>query len=172
MISSSLENRGFFMAKKYFLQKENIPFLKRFYRDFLKRLNKDFINRASKKFHTALQENFLEDRLLNLITALEGLYLPDTSQELKYKLAVRAAIILGKTPKERNKIFDVLRKAYDLRSRIVHCDKDITLDPDIVNKVEEITRNSLKIFIRKPELHNDTELDKLVLKLKKCENEK
>lgn len=54
------------------------------------------------------------DKLLRLITILEMLLTNDSTQELNYKLLMRASCLL-----KRN-VFQILKLAYDCRSRFIH----------------------------------------------------
>jgi len=65
--------------------------------------------------------NSVEDRLIDAVVALEAIYLSGVNDELKFRLAVRAATHLGSDDKsERSRIFELVTNAYDLRSTIVH----------------------------------------------------
>lgn len=61
------------------------------------------------------------DELLDLIVALESLYLPATSGELAFRLASRAAVHLGgKDGRKKYEVFQLIKELYDLRSKVVH----------------------------------------------------
>jgi hypothetical protein len=51
---------------------------------------------------------------------------PDSRGELKYRAAIRGATFLGGPNEERVRVFNLLRDAYDLRSKAVHSGR---LDP-------------------------------------------
>ena len=61
----------------------------------------------------------LQDRILDYAIVLEFLYRLDRS-ELTYKLATRAAYLLGKNLEERIAVFEKTGKFYDIRSAIIH----------------------------------------------------
>ena len=92
--------------------------------------------------------------------AFEALYLINTDQELGFKLATRAAFILGKDKgkTEKEKIYNFLKKAYSIRSGIVHgnkhLDKNIKLSDDeeisvqdFILQLEDYLRQSIIYFI-------------------------
>ncbi len=56
---------------------------------------------------------------VDILIGLESLYLKD-NQEIAYKLSLRAAYLLADTKSERRQIFDTIRKAYRIRSGLVH----------------------------------------------------
>ena len=61
------------------------------------------------------------DRFIDLRIALESLFLPPLSaQELKFRLAVSGAWLVGKDAAGRRRVWNTLRSAYDLASTAVH----------------------------------------------------
>ena len=63
------------------------------------------------------------DAAIDLGVALETLFLSDLNQdqtELTFRLRLRAARFLGKDPPDRKRIFDMVGKLYDLRSKAAH----------------------------------------------------
>jgi hypothetical protein len=56
---------------------------------------------------------------IDIFVGLEALYLRD-DKELSYKLALRAAFLLGETYEKRSHIFNTIKKAYTIRSGSVH----------------------------------------------------
>lgn len=102
------------------------------------------LNEALRRFNSAYHGE-LEDRLIDQMIAFESLYIADY-KELGYKLALRTAFLLGK---KRTKIFNDMRKAYDLRGNVVHGSKqvkDYKLG-EIIPKTEEYLRQSIRRFL-------------------------
>ena len=63
----------------------------------------------------------LADRFIDLRIALESLFLPEKpQQELKFRLAVSGAWLVGEDPADRQRVWNTLRSAYDLASAAVH----------------------------------------------------
>lgn len=63
----------------------------------------------------------LADRFIDLRIALESLFLADNArQEMKFRLAVNAAWLLGEDAKDRRRIWESIRKSYDAASKAVH----------------------------------------------------
>ena len=62
----------------------------------------------------------LEEKLIDLVIALEVLFSPGKEGELRFRIAQRAAILLGKTADDRISIKDFLVRVYDARSGLVH----------------------------------------------------
>jgi hypothetical protein len=110
---------------------------------------------ALRRFNFAYERERPEDKLIDYMIALEALLLGD-QQELKYKLAMRGAALLGNSPDERKRIYDELGEAYNQRSKTVHGDipkKQITIGTnqlffdELVGRVEEHTRSAIKRFL-------------------------
>jgi Apea-like HEPN len=97
-----------------------------------------------------------EDRLIDYSIGFEALLLGDNRQELSYRLALRGAALPGKTPEQREQIFDELNRAYGLRSDIVPgttikepihlSDRRISFD-DFVASIEGYLRSAIKEFL-------------------------
>jgi len=93
---------------------------------------------------------------IDLMIGFEALYLGD-EQELAYKLATRASYLLGETPDRRLHIYRVLRKAYSIRSKLVHGEKDIDKVKtekgkyipinEFLSEVQDVLRESINRFM-------------------------
>jgi hypothetical protein len=80
---------------------------------------------AIRRFSYACERYRSEDKIIDLLIAAEALFLTEigsekSKSELSYRLALRAGFLLGSTPAERKEIYLHLRKAYKIRSEIVH----------------------------------------------------
>ena len=90
--------------------------------NFTKGSNKQLLWRAAfNEYLESIHCGAVELAFLHLITAIEALLLEDSS-ELKYRLSLYAAVLLGHNYETRNKIFNTLKKSYDIRSKVVHGD--------------------------------------------------
>lgn len=91
------------------------------------------------------------ERMTELIAALEALFLYETD-ELAYRLALRASYFLTAEPAARRDIFDLLKAAYRVRSKAVHGERapatvrirgvDVELE-HVTNALEDVVRASL-----------------------------
>lgn len=109
------------LGKKYTLNRNEIPRFQKFFRKFsyMYETNETFrvcINRFNYANDIDL---YSTDKLIDYMIAFESLYLND-NLELGYKLSVRVACFLGRDKKEKEQIFKEIKKAYDIRSRMVH----------------------------------------------------
>lgn len=117
-------------------------------------------------------------KIINLITILETLFLPETEQELSFRLKIRATKLLGKTLQEREKIYSYIDAGYDLRSDIIH-KGHIPILQDIlknkvggkkvtcvesISKINEYVWKSVKLYLKRPLLFGKEYLKKIVLK--------
>lgn len=78
---------------------------------------------AVRRFNLTQERADLTDRLVDCVVGLEALYLADRGSELRYRLSLRTAVHLGKTPEERWRIFYLVQAAYDERSSEIHGDR-------------------------------------------------
>ena len=99
----------------------------------------------------------IEDELVDILIAAEALYLSDVGfEELGFRMALRAAALcdsqtLDMTPRN---VFDLMKSAYGVRSKIVHGDvpkpKDLKLKgvqvplAEFVQGIEEVVRQGLR----------------------------
>ena len=113
-----------------------------------------FLGQAIRKFSQAVENDDKQDRILDFMTCLESLYLSN-EQQISFRLALRIAIILGKTTKQKLAIHEFILKMYNLRSKIIHGDKipkiminEKTIDmQSYLHHMEDIARSSIRIFM-------------------------
>ena len=114
-----------------------------------------------------------EEMAVDLVTLLEILFLPEASGELKYRLSIRCAKLLGKNKEDIKKVFELIRLCYDIRSNIVHTGKisagnkkqlkkaGLSLH-ELLSQIQGYIFDSVRKFIHNPNLRN--EMDEIVLK--------
>jgi hypothetical protein len=74
---------------------------------------------ALRRFSMAMNRDVVADKLLDLMVSAEALFL-EGSAELNYRLAVRAAALLGKDSAEKESIYKFFKEMYKIRSKLVH----------------------------------------------------
>jgi hypothetical protein len=154
----SAQTRMRFFGSRWKISKDEIPKLKEFWSRCSTLLRKveslKFINRALKRFNSAIEEFELEDKLIDLVIALEALYLIE-KDELGYRLSLRVSVLLQNDIEDVSYVRELVKKGYDLRSDVVHGksvkrvkirDQVITLDK-VVNDLEDIVRKSIRRLI-------------------------
>jgi hypothetical protein len=98
------------------------------------------LNRSRRQFTT-------EAAAIDLRTALEALLVPDTGQEIAFKVGLYGAWMLGKDHAERQQAFKRLRAAYNLGSRAVHGGKIEVKTRNLIEKVQSDAATILKTVI-------------------------
>jgi len=134
----------------YCLSREDVTEVNHLLQDIRKWCNDGTLNKidiALRRFNSAYHGP-IEDRIIDQIIAFESLYLGH-DPELKYRLAIRVAFLLGKDNGDREDIFSNMRKAYDLRSDIVHGNRQVERSElnSIVPKTEDYLRQSIRRFL-------------------------
>jgi Apea-like HEPN len=115
---------------------------------------------AIRRLSFAARRERVEDRLIDVLVAAEAFYLSDTGDarergELKYRLALRAALWSESSIEgwDRRRVRDHMKRAYDLRSVVVHGgepkrkdvkvkDRQVSL-AEFVRATEQIVRSAL-----------------------------
>lgn len=107
---------------------------------------------ALRRFNYSYERSRPEDRLIDQMIAFETLFLADIGDddrsEKRFRLALRVSYFLDPGPNRKAINLD-MKKAYDMRSTVVHGgDSSKTLE-DIAKKTEEYLRQSLVKFIER-----------------------
>ncbi|PKP59484.1 hypothetical protein CVT91_06630 [Candidatus Atribacteria bacterium HGW-Atribacteria-1] len=150
----------------YTLERSEIQSFTTFFKDFYKISFSEF-NLAIEYFNKSYIEPYTpRDSFLDLMIALENLFLKETHQELSYKLSMRMAYILGVDKKDRINIFNFMKDAYNLRSKILHGEKSDKLNNKKFLELRKLTRKSIIYFLKNKEHWNSAKLDNLILEAK------
>jgi hypothetical protein len=116
--------------------------------------NNKFIDIAVRRFNSALEGRTAEDKLIDCMIALEALYGSEID-ELRYRLSLRASILLGSGIADTSFIREIISESYKLRSKIVHgksvkpiriIEREITLN-ELVSQLSEYVRKSILAFM-------------------------
>lgn len=94
-----------------------------------------------------------EDRLLDIMMALEALVLadsgkPENRQELSFRLAIRLARFLGGNGDEMLLTYNLVRAAYKLRSKVIHGDQLEPVDAEVIGKIEDLTKSATRKYLQ------------------------
>ena len=119
-------------------------------------------------FNKSFVERDLEDKLNDLVFALEHLYLRGESERgyLSYKLAMRCAFLLSDDLTSRKHIFKNVRECYNTRSKIVHSGARLIDDEKTMNliiELEKYLRESIRRYLESPGIFKSPKLDKHIL---------
>jgi hypothetical protein len=97
----------------------------------------------------ALTMRMEEVRYLIFWIALEALFGPEDSREITFRLAQRIALFLG----DGRKIFNIVKRAYSLRSKVAHGRwKDDPKSIELMADTERLVRQSLSRIVSDSEL--------------------
>jgi len=125
--------------------------------------DKLWLKNALRYFYFAAMNERLEDKMINMITSLEALFFgKDERTELRYKLSLRAAALLGNVFYDRTteKVFEDIKELYGKRCDVVHGSATKVTHNDIY-KLKTYTDGAIKTFIQMS--HNMSKKDILQL---------
>ena len=108
-------------------------------------------------FNKSFAEIYLEDKLTDLVFALEQIYVKGEGENLSYKFALRCAFYLAENDEEKWRIFTNARDAYRERSKIVHSGKVLKNEQknvELLVDLEDYLRRSIPRYLRKEEPFN------------------
>jgi hypothetical protein len=137
--------------------KEATEFL-RFWQDYRqeRREGHNRIEVALRRLNFGYERMRPEDRLIDYIIGFEALLLGD-QPDLRYKLGLRGAALLGETAEQRERTFNELSEAYKKRSEFVHGgnpkavakigEEQVSLG-DFVDMIEDRLRSAIKKFLQ------------------------
>lgn len=118
---------------------------------------------AVERMDFAAERLRIDDQFIDHIIALEAIY-GDQQGGITYKIALRAAAFLKKSPQERWDAFNFIKKAIGLRSAIVH-GSGSAFSHDDAERLEALTRDSIeKVILELANQHLEGEpFDRLLL---------
>jgi hypothetical protein len=102
-----------------------------------------------------------DDRLVDLVIAAEALFLSDSGSdrgELRFRLALRAALLIESAGGDARRTYQAFRRGYNLRSKIVHGgmpQADMLEERSFVAEFEELLRLALRHSLALPDHGND-----------------
>jgi hypothetical protein len=112
-----------------------------------------FVKISKNRFISALSRPNPLDKLIDLAISMESLYVSGPG-DITLKLVNRSSTLLAKNDKEREDYWSFMKKAYSIRSGIVHGEelrnteingKNYTVD-DIIEKLIVLTQKSIVIY--------------------------
>lgn len=113
------------------------------------------------KFNNFGSGELLVDKAIELRICLESIFLNDGNKDqLRFRLALRSALFLGKSLEERKEIFKIVKEAYDITSTAVHNGKlSKKMKTDTLTKAAEFAKKALIKLINEGEVNwEDLEL--------------
>ena len=124
------------------------------------------IYNALHRFSSSYEERASADRLLELVIALESLF-GGKGDSTTYKLALRASCFLYPPGKDRQEVFEKIKRTYGDRSGLIHGDR---LYPRYTDKeiddIEDLLRKAINKFleydVNGTRLYSEADLDNLL----------
>jgi hypothetical protein len=116
------------LRKKYELDDYDSKRFREFWTRFSPVLDKDSLDRrthvelAVGRFAMTNYRESVTDHIVDTIVGLEALFVPE-NDELPYRLANRACMVLGNSDREREYVRQLIKTGYKVRSKIVHAGK-------------------------------------------------
>jgi len=167
--SSFMPNETHIRYEKNNFKKKDIKIFKIFwekYNDSAK--NNPWLDLAGRRLLRMFYKMRIEDRFVDIMIIFEMLFLPEGNAELKYRLSVRAALLLGKNYKEKKYIFELFKLSYDIRSSIVHDGlvssqnkrklKKLGINlNELYKKLQLYLFESIEILVKKPDIRENFE---------------
>ena len=102
--------------------------------------NPPYTTAALTRFNSSYEKHRIADRLIDLVIALEALFGDGELGSISYKVAMRCACWLHPPGKERLDAFTLIKKFYDMRSKVVHGGQKASPSEDQVDQLEGIVR--------------------------------
>lgn len=108
----------------------------------------------------------LEFKVFDYISMLEAILIQNGQSELSFRVSVYTANLFGENKEEKIKIYELIKKAYRIRSKVAHCDYEIKdkdkLSGEEMRRIGKIVHQLIKKALDKglKELRNDA-LDSL-----------
>ena len=171
------ENRPFDTAN-YEIQEPEVAELQKLWHDLTVGTldERPFLAMALRRFNMASERRQLDDRIVDLMIGAESLFLHDVGGprdrgELRFRLAFRAAKFVESPRYSERQVFNLMRKSYDARNRVVHGGtiKDTKLPDnttanlgDFISEIEEVMRLGIRKALTDPKIGRRDFWDDLV----------
>lgn len=123
-----LEGEPIGNEKEAAIESKDIPRVRALWKDLLPRYQRRWafatreprIDIPLRRFGRAYENTWWLDRVVDLTVAIEALIGPSDQQELRHRVALRAAHLLGSRGNPSQVVYECVRTMYDARSTMVH----------------------------------------------------
>lgn len=113
--------------------------------DILSDRERAYVRNALEYFYKSLGEDDLKKRLIDLVISLESLFSPGI--EIRYRVSLRMATLLGYIGKDKKRVFDIVYDFYNKRSRMVHGDVNVDIEWAEFYEFESYLRDCCRIYL-------------------------
>jgi Apea-like HEPN len=129
-------------------------------KDIYENQNKAYLRNAIDYYNRSLKDDSLEEKLIDLMIALESLF-SGGGGELALRYSLRIAFLAGNGNEDkRSEIFKLVKGLYGKRSEIVHGISEVKLEYADVSQFKSIINQAIKILVQ-IKLKKQTVLDLL-----------
>lgn len=108
-----------YFSDEYFLKIEDSEKIKDYWEKYQIQSDNQPIQIALRRYLFSIQKSEQEDQVIDLMIAFEALLIKNNERSIKQNIATRCSKFLS-FKYDREEIYNFLRKAYELRSEIVH----------------------------------------------------
>lgn len=158
-----LPRRPTFSGPKYLLGPADGDALRDLYARYLVGPAEPAYRLAVRRFNLANDRASDEDRLLDYWIAFETLFAPDSTQEIRFRAALRIARFVGQLREDRERLFEELKASYNLRSDVIHgglpASKRRAGTPEVVGQTRTILREALRLWLDPMRSHQLADID-------------
>lgn len=146
------------LSDEYHLVDEDVSNLKQLFNKFNNSKRLKILTGALRRFNQVYSRSFYEDKVVDLTIVLENTLLFNIKKELKFRLALYGAELLGKR-RDPQITYDALEALYNIRSEIVHNNKGIY---DLIMDVNSYIGETVRKVTEKPEAEYYPLIEQLV----------
>jgi len=166
---SSITNETYISNDKSILGKKDTNSFIMFWKKYNNSVKKNpWLDLAGRRLLRMFYKVRIEDRFVDIMIIFEILFLTKGNDELKYRLSVIAAFLLGKNYQEKKYIYELFKLSYDIRSTIVHNGfvspqkekqlKKLGMDLDeLYKRLQHYLFESIEILTKKPDIRENFE---------------
>ena len=156
-------------GKESLLDENDANHLKKLWKNVAEGANREKVRLALKRFGDTAERMSAEDKLIDYWIALESLFAPEASSEIRYRAALRIASFLGEE-EERTEIYRDIGLSYDFRSAVVHAnrgrlanlEKKVTLS-EMTERTRGYLRRALLKILESDEKFNPEKIEHKLL---------
>lgn len=148
---------------KYALNRNELPEFDNLMKLIESKLKNEFFNSIINRLLYSISKEIKDiNRLIEFISILESIYVEDSFHgEMSYKLRIRASKILSELHDSQT-VFQDLKNATKFRGAWLHSSKGNKVK-EIIPRLEEYVRNSLKIYLKGESQFKPDVIDKLII---------
>ncbi len=130
-----------FIPPQFVLKEDDISELEKLVHilELSEEFSQESLGSSLRRFNTSYERWRDDDRIIDIVVALEAILLSGNEQlELKYRFALRGAALMNLPSDEGKKVFENLGYAYDIRSLILHGERQ----KGVITIMKKVTKSN------------------------------